>query len=190
MPLLTATLPQPLLQPHRRYPKVSRWECPQCSFLEAADASMGHSGWGWTPPSTPMSYLALQSLRAMVSLALHREREDVHTFWMIGRTASFFEDDLTAASRPWGRCESGTRTGLCRRIAFFFCALPIVVQWSPRRWRRTTTSKWNFKNHFARTRDKHATSRTLCTAYCAGFPRPGYLPWPSICTLSQLLQAM
>jgi len=48
-----------------------------------------------------------------------------HTFWMIGNTASFFGEDEAADSRPLGRCESGTRIGLCRRIDRFFCDFPI-----------------------------------------------------------------
>lgn len=47
------------------------------------------------------------------------------TLWMIGKIASFFEDDEAADARPFGRWESGTRMGLCRRIARFFCDLPI-----------------------------------------------------------------
>jgi hypothetical protein len=56
------------------------------------------------------------------------------TFSMTGRTASFFavEVDADAEARPCCRCESGTRIGLCRRIARFFCVLPIV-QFQP--WR-------------------------------------------------------
>lgn len=44
------------------------------------------------------------------------------TFWMIGSTAStfsFWEEDA-AGARPFGICESGTRIGLCLRMAFFF----------------------------------------------------------------------
>jgi hypothetical protein len=44
---------------------------------------------------------------------------------MIGNTASFFGEDEAADSRPLGRCESGTRMGLCRRIDRFFCDFPI-----------------------------------------------------------------
>lgn len=47
---------------------------------------------------------------------------------MIGNTASFFGEDEAADSRPFGRCESGTRMGLCRRIDRFFCDLPISEQ--------------------------------------------------------------
>lgn len=47
---------------------------------------------------------------------------------MTGRTASFFavEVDADAEVRPCCRCESGTLIGLCRRIARFFCVLPIL----------------------------------------------------------------
>lgn len=47
---------------------------------------------------------------------------------MIGRRDSFFavEVDADAEARPCCRCESGTRIGLCRRIARFFCVLPIL----------------------------------------------------------------
>lgn len=47
---------------------------------------------------------------------------------MTGRTASFFavEVDADAEVRPCCKCESGTRIGLCRRIARFFCVLPIL----------------------------------------------------------------
>jgi len=47
---------------------------------------------------------------------------------MIGKMASFFEDDEAADARPFGRCESGTRMGLWRRIARFFCDLPIDIE--------------------------------------------------------------
>ena len=47
------------------------------------------------------------------------------TFWMIGKIAFVLEDDDSADARPFGKCESGTRMGLCRRIARFFCDLPI-----------------------------------------------------------------
>lgn len=47
------------------------------------------------------------------------------TFWMIGNTASFLGEDEAADSRPLGRCESGTRMGLCRRMDRFFCDFPI-----------------------------------------------------------------
>jgi hypothetical protein len=46
---------------------------------------------------------------------------------MIGKIASFFEDDEAADARPLGKCESGTRMGLCRRIARFFCDFPISI---------------------------------------------------------------
>jgi len=39
---------------------------------------------------------------------------------MIGSTASALLDDADAAARPLGMCESGTRTGLCRRMDRFF----------------------------------------------------------------------
>ena len=47
---------------------------------------------------------------------------------MTGRTASFFavEVDADAEVSPCCRCESGTLIGLCRRIARFFCVLPIL----------------------------------------------------------------
>ena len=46
----------------------------------------------------------------------------------MGRIASAFEAgaDSDADARPCGRCESGTRMGLCRRILRCFCDLPIV----------------------------------------------------------------
>jgi len=47
------------------------------------------------------------------------------TFWMMGITASFFGEVEATDARPFGRCESGTRMGLCRRIDRFFCDLPI-----------------------------------------------------------------
>jgi hypothetical protein len=51
-----------------------------------------------------------------------------HTFWMMGKIASVFEDEDEADARPLGRCESGTRTGLCLRDEFFFfCDLPMAV---------------------------------------------------------------
>jgi hypothetical protein len=43
-----------------------------------------------------------------------------HTFLMMGNTASVLLDEDEAESRPCGRCESGTRMGLCRRIDRFF----------------------------------------------------------------------
>jgi hypothetical protein len=46
---------------------------------------------------------------------------------MIGKIASFFDEDEAADASPFGKCESGTRIGLCRRIALFFCDLPIPV---------------------------------------------------------------
>lgn len=45
---------------------------------------------------------------------------------MMGKIASFFEEDEAADARPFGKCESGTRIGLCRRIARFFCDFPIL----------------------------------------------------------------
>ena len=47
------------------------------------------------------------------------------TFLMMGSTASVLLDEEDAAARPLGRCESGTRIGLCRRMARFFCDLPM-----------------------------------------------------------------
>lgn len=44
---------------------------------------------------------------------------------MMGSTASVLLDEEDAAARPLGRCESGTRIGLCRRMARFFCDLPM-----------------------------------------------------------------
>lgn len=49
------------------------------------------------------------------------------TFCMMGKIASFLEEDEAADARPFGRCESGTRIGLCLRMAFFFCDFPIVI---------------------------------------------------------------
>ena len=49
------------------------------------------------------------------------------TFRIMGRTSSFFDDVADAASSPLGKCESGTRTGLCLRAARFFWDLPIVI---------------------------------------------------------------
>lgn len=46
---------------------------------------------------------------------------------MIGRIASFLEDDAVAESSPFGRCESGTRIGLWRRIWRCFCDFPMAV---------------------------------------------------------------
>ena len=42
------------------------------------------------------------------------------TFLMMGSTASVLLDEEEAAARPFGRCESGTRMGLCRRMDRFF----------------------------------------------------------------------
>lgn len=50
----------------------------------------------------------------------------VVTFWMMGKIASVLDEDEAAEASPFGKCESGTRTGLCRRIERFFCDLPIV----------------------------------------------------------------
>lgn len=44
---------------------------------------------------------------------------------MIGKTASFLVEVAAADANPLGICESGTRTGLCRLMARFFCDLPI-----------------------------------------------------------------
>lgn len=49
----------------------------------------------------------------------------MHTFCMIGKMASFFVEASAAEASPFGRCESGTRTGLCLRIDRFFCDLPM-----------------------------------------------------------------
>ena len=46
--------------------------------------------------------------------------EKAHTFLMMGKTASVLLEEDEAAARPFGRCESGTRMGLCRRIERFF----------------------------------------------------------------------
>ena len=45
-----------------------------------------------------------------------------HTFLIMGSTASVLLGGVEAApaSEPFGRCESGTRMGLCLRIDFFF----------------------------------------------------------------------
>ena len=48
---------------------------------------------------------------------------------MIGGTASALSDVDDAAESPLGRCESGTLIGLCLRMAFFFCALPIGIMY-------------------------------------------------------------
>ena len=45
---------------------------------------------------------------------------------MIGKIASVLDDEDDAEASPFGRCESGTRTGLCRRIDRFFCDLPMA----------------------------------------------------------------
>ena len=44
----------------------------------------------------------------------------------MGRIASCFDEDEEADARPFGRCESGTRIGLCRRIERFFCDFPMT----------------------------------------------------------------
>ncbi len=49
-----------------------------------------------------------------------KENKGDRTFFMIGSTASALLDDADAAARPLGMCESGTRTGLCRRMDRFF----------------------------------------------------------------------
>ena len=46
---------------------------------------------------------------------------------MIGRMASFLDDEADADASPCDKCESGTRIGLCRRIARFFCDFPMLV---------------------------------------------------------------
>jgi hypothetical protein len=39
----------------------------------------------------------------------------------MGSTASvLLDEEEAAAARPFGRCESGTRMGLCRRMDRFF----------------------------------------------------------------------
>ena len=50
------------------------------------------------------------------------------TFCIIGKIASLLDDDEAADARPFGKCESGTRIGLCRLMARFFCALPILQE--------------------------------------------------------------
>jgi hypothetical protein len=45
----------------------------------------------------------------------------------MGRTASVLVEEEEAADSPFGMWESGTRIGLCLRIDFFFCDLPMVV---------------------------------------------------------------
>jgi hypothetical protein len=45
---------------------------------------------------------------------------------MMGKISLDFDDDWYADARPFGRCKSGTRIGLCLRIAFFFWDLPIA----------------------------------------------------------------
>jgi hypothetical protein len=52
--------------------------------------------------------------------------KETRTFWMIGRIAWFLVEAAEAAARPVGRWLSGTRTGLCLRIALFFCDLPMT----------------------------------------------------------------
>lgn len=49
------------------------------------------------------------------------------TFWMIGRIASFLEEEADAEANPFGRWESGTRIGLCLRILRFFWDLPMLM---------------------------------------------------------------
>ena len=44
---------------------------------------------------------------------------------MMGKIASVLVEDEDAEARPFSKCESGTLTGLCRRINRFFCDLPI-----------------------------------------------------------------
>jgi len=46
---------------------------------------------------------------------------------MIGKISFDLEDDCDADASPFGRCESGTRIGLCLRMIFFFCDLPMIV---------------------------------------------------------------
>ena len=55
----------------------------------------------------------------------------------MGKMASLFDDDEVADARPLGKCESGTRIGLCRLMARFFCALPILRCWSSGREMKT-----------------------------------------------------
>ena len=44
----------------------------------------------------------------------------------MGRISFDLEEDWDADASPLGRCESGTRMGLCLRITFFFWDLPMV----------------------------------------------------------------
>ena len=45
----------------------------------------------------------------------------------MGKMASVLAEVDEAEARPFGRCESGTRIGLCLRIDFFFCDFPMIV---------------------------------------------------------------
>lgn len=46
----------------------------------------------------------------------------------MGNIASPLDEEAEAEARPLGRCESGTRTGLCRLIWRFFCDFPMFYQ--------------------------------------------------------------
>lgn len=61
--------------------------------------------------------------RRSLKLLKQTEKKNLtRTFLMMGSTASVLslDEEEAAAARPFGRCESGTRMGLCRRMARFF----------------------------------------------------------------------
>jgi hypothetical protein len=65
--------------------------------------------------------------KSNINLKSLAEAQKARTLCKIGRISFDLEDDSDAEARPFGRWESGTRIGLCLRITFFFCDLPMLI---------------------------------------------------------------
>jgi hypothetical protein len=88
-----------------------------------------HSPSEMKPPEIHDAYVHKRSVYKGMGVALRsaeipqaaKEKEKMtRTFLMMGSTASVLLEEEEAAARPFGRCESGTRMGLCRRMDRFF----------------------------------------------------------------------